>query len=297
MGLEYWANKIAHWNNLSEEKKKKARGNVRKGVPERFRAALWKRLLDTAETQKEKPALYEELLAQDTPFASQITRDLNRTLPNHVFFQSEGLGRRALFNVLKAYSIYCPSVGYCQGMGFIVAMFLLHMPEEDAFFSFLRLFDIHRLHGLFEPGFPLLHRFFWIQEQLMEQLLPAIHAHFKKHDISTDSYSTQLYTTLFVPALPHEYTLRVWDVFLAEGQAVLFRVVLALLKLLHDQLLKSDFEGIFTHLRGLNRRRSIPFSPDDLINTVCDFKTITASRIEKLDKKYLQIHQALTLES
>ena len=35
-----------------------------------------------------------------------------------------------LTNVLTAYSVYKPSVGYCQGMGFITAMFLMYMPEE-----------------------------------------------------------------------------------------------------------------------------------------------------------------------
>jgi hypothetical protein len=35
-----------------------------------------------------------------------------------------------LTNVLLAYSSYRPDVGYCQGMGFITAMFLMYMTEE-----------------------------------------------------------------------------------------------------------------------------------------------------------------------
>ena len=35
-----------------------------------------------------------------------------------------------LTNVLLAYSSYRPEVGYCQGMGFITAMFLMYMTEE-----------------------------------------------------------------------------------------------------------------------------------------------------------------------
>ena len=45
----------------------------------------------------------------------------------------------ALFNVLKAYSIYDPALGYCQGMNFVVGLLLLYMEQEVSFpASFLR---------------------------------------------------------------------------------------------------------------------------------------------------------------
>lgn len=44
-----------------------------------------------------------------------ILRDLARTFPKHSFFQdANGLGQESLFNVMKAYSLYDPEVGYCQ---------------------------------------------------------------------------------------------------------------------------------------------------------------------------------------
>ena len=127
----------------------------------------------------------------------------------------------------------------------------------------------------------------------MEQFLPLLHNHVRKEDISIDSYSTQWYTTLFVPSLPYEYTLRIWDLFLADGLPILFRVILSILKLLQDQLLKVDFEGIFITLRNLNKRKSIPFSPEDLVRTVYEFKSINHAKIEKLEKKYAQLQHAL----
>jgi hypothetical protein len=38
--------------------------------------------------------------------------------------------QRALFNVLKAYSVLDKELGYCQSMSFIVAILLLYMPEQ-----------------------------------------------------------------------------------------------------------------------------------------------------------------------
>ena len=48
-------------------------------------------------------------------------------------------GTEMLFNVMKAYAVCDPEVGYCQGSAFLAGMLLLHMPEEDAFSVFMKL--------------------------------------------------------------------------------------------------------------------------------------------------------------
>mmetsp|Transcript_21006 Transcript_21006/g.26574 ORF Transcript_21006/g.26574 Transcript_21006/m.26574 type:complete len:104 (+) Transcript_21006:1322-1633(+) len=77
--------------------------------------------------------LYHRLLKQQTweqQTKEQIEKDIHRTMPGHILFQEAAQGRQMLTNVLLAYSMYNPEVGYCQGMGFITAMFLMYMPEE-----------------------------------------------------------------------------------------------------------------------------------------------------------------------
>lgn len=77
--------------------------------------------------------LYYKLLEQDSwhqATKDQIEKDIHRTMPGHILFQEAAQGRKMLTNVLLAYSMYNPEVGYCQGMGFLTAMFLMYMPEE-----------------------------------------------------------------------------------------------------------------------------------------------------------------------
>jgi hypothetical protein len=50
-------------------------------------------------------------------------------------------GKGALRRVLAAYSVYNPSVGYCQGMNFVTGCLLLFLQEEDAFVSLAALVD------------------------------------------------------------------------------------------------------------------------------------------------------------
>ena len=64
--------------------------------------------------------------------------------------------QQALFNVLKAYSVLDKELGYCQSMSFIVAILLLYMPEQDAFWVLCQLTKVYHIRGFFQKGLPLL---------------------------------------------------------------------------------------------------------------------------------------------
>eukprot|EP00158_Paraphelidium_tribonemae_P008530 Partr_v1_DN28605_c0_g2_i1_m50233 putative ecotropic viral integration site len=71
---------------------------------------------------------YVELLKLSSPYEKMIIRDLSRTFPKHEFFKhADGSGQESLFHVMKAYSLYDPEVGYCQGLSFIVGALLLNV--------------------------------------------------------------------------------------------------------------------------------------------------------------------------
>ena len=50
-------------------------------------------------------------------------------------------GRAALRRILAACARRTPSVGYCQGLNFLAATFLLLLPEEDAFWCLCALVE------------------------------------------------------------------------------------------------------------------------------------------------------------
>ncbi|KAM8929171.1 ubiquitin carboxyl-terminal hydrolase 6-like isoform 2-T2 [Lycaon pictus] len=79
----------------------------------------------------------------------QIDLDVNRTFHSHtMFWDHYGVGQRALFHVLAAYSVYDTEVGYCQDMSEIAAIVLMFLPE-DAFWALAQLMtdDRHAMHG------------------------------------------------------------------------------------------------------------------------------------------------------
>ena len=66
---------------------------------------------------------------------AQIGRDIDRTFPQHeMFYNDGGPGQESLRRILTWYAALDPQVGYCQGMGFIAALLLSYMVEEEAFY-------------------------------------------------------------------------------------------------------------------------------------------------------------------
>ena len=53
---------------------------------------------------------------------------------HEMFYEDGGAGQVSLRRVLTWYAALDPEVGYCQGMGFIAALLLSYMIEEDAFY-------------------------------------------------------------------------------------------------------------------------------------------------------------------
>ena len=78
---------------------------------------------------------YRIQVSKISKFQREIANDISRTFPTHPKFTDER-GQMELLRVLKAYSNYDVTVGYCQGMNFIVATLLVTMPEETAFAVF-----------------------------------------------------------------------------------------------------------------------------------------------------------------
>jgi len=159
-----------------------------------------------------------------------------------------------LQRVLKAYSVYDKSVGYCQGMGFLTGLFLMYTnEEEDAFWMLHELLWGQRLnfHGLYSPHLPLTHQCLFQFDALLKKHCPLLHAHLTKHEIRTDLYATQWFMTFFIANFNahFEVVLRIIDIVLFEGIKIVFRVGLYLLKHLEKRLLTLDFADLVVNLK------------------------------------------------
>ncbi|KAG0000129.1 GTPase-activating protein, partial [Entomortierella chlamydospora] len=121
---DYWGALMHDYNGVVKKNPKQLTQMIQKGIPPALRGLIWQLLAKSKDAQLE--ATYAELLKSTSTHEKQINRDMNRTFPNHEYFQAEGLGQESMFNVVKAYSLYDKEVGYCQGLSFVVGPLLLN---------------------------------------------------------------------------------------------------------------------------------------------------------------------------
>jgi len=194
-------------------------------------------------------ATYLKFLKESSPHEKAITRDLGRTFPQHEFFtDGQGIGQENLFNVLKAYSIYDPQVGYCQGLPFVVAILLLNMPDEEAFCLLVRLMYSYDLRGHFLPEMPKLQLRLFQFDRLTEEILPVLHVHFLRQGVKSSMFCSQWFLTLFSYRFPLEIVFRIFDNCLASGIESIFGFALSLLQKNEAKLLSLKFDELVAFL-------------------------------------------------
>ncbi|KAA6417640.1 MAG: EVI5 -like [Trebouxia sp. A1-2] len=265
-----------NWNHFYGRRHAKVKQRVRKGIPDAVRGLAWQMLSGSRELVQLNPGVYTQLLAMEAGEKdNEISRDLNRTYPTHVFYQqSEGAGQRSLYHVLKTYSVYDKKVGYVQGMGFIAGLLLLYMNEEDTFWTLVALMKgaVHPpMERLYQAGLPLLQQYLFQFEHLIQEEMPRLAAHMEEEGVLPTMYCSQWFLTLYAYTLPIDHLLRVWDVFLLEGPKILFRVGLALLKLCEDSILELPFEQMLAVFKS-KQCPAFAHSPDVVMKLAYSFR-------------------------
>ncbi|XP_050090217.1 rab GTPase-activating protein 1-like isoform X1 [Anopheles aquasalis] len=248
--LDEWQGIILEWYQDVPEKRPKALAAlVRSGIPEALRGSVWQRLA-CVENRTEMFDSYRVLITKETSCETVIQRDINRTFPAHKFFKENGgTGQENLYKVSKAYAVYDTEVGYCQGLSFIAASLLLHMPEEEAFCVLVALMYNYGLRDMYKMGFESLYLRLYQLNRLMKDQLPDLYEHFAQMGVESHMFASQWFLSLFTARFPLYFVFYILDVFLLDGIPVLFQVALTLLSTCRKDLLELDFEGILKYFR------------------------------------------------
>lgn len=288
-----WDEFIKDFENIDLSKSSRFKNLLRCGVPQEYRCKVWKALVDLKigkERQEYGPDYYQSLLEPNrpnepnkklNPSSKQIELDLLRTLPNNKYFETlDSSGTIRLRRVLTAFSEHDPKVGYCQGMNRLAAVALLVLPEEEAFWCLKTIVDKIMPKGYYND--------LWLAQvdsnvvmDFVGLKMPALSDHFNQNGIELSLFAWFL--TIFVDGTPPALFLRLWDSFLYEGDKILFRVALALLKINESHLLKlSNSVTVNNFLRlAVNKPMNMDYFFDVAFDGINPFSS-RALRVKRL---------------
>ncbi|KAF6212431.1 hypothetical protein GE061_012954, partial [Apolygus lucorum] len=211
--LESWSDVLGKWSINRTTRPKQVPALVKQGIPEALRGEVWQRL-----------AKCDDSSVMDN-YRILITKESN------------------------SYAVHDTEVGYCQGLSFLAATLLLHMPEEQAFCVLLKIMYDYGLRELYKDGFECLYLRLYQLNRLMEEHLPQLYQHFRDKGVETHMFASQWFLTLYTARFPLYFVFHIIDVFLLQGTETLFQVALALLTMCKKDLMQLDFESILKYFR------------------------------------------------
>ncbi|EDO50024.1 predicted protein, partial [Nematostella vectensis] len=264
--ISKWLKMIKNWDKYVRSEKLRKR--VYKGIPNSMRGEIWKKLLGVDKIPN-RTTTYEtmkRIARLQSPDLRQIDLDVNRTYRDHIMFRERyGIKQQALFHVLAAYSMYNVEVGYCQGMSGIAALLLMYLNEEDAFWALSVLLTDrkHGMHGFFIPGFPKLLRFQEHHDKILKKLLSKLFKHLEREGCHTSLYTLKWFMQCFLDRLPFSLTLRMYDIFLLEGDRLLTAMAYNIIKMHKKIFLKMNLEEVVQFLQ--ENMHAYPYDDDEVV--------------------------------
>lgn len=183
-----------------------------------------------------------------------IDVDVPRTHPETKLFKPGGPFHGDLVSLLHVYAAFDREMSYVQGMSYLAAFFVTHCVDPfTAFRCFANLLNTHFFRHLFKMNLTQILRHISAYELLFERHLPQLFAHFKELCITPEQYLLDWFMTCFSRAFSLQIASRIFDCLIIEGEIVLYRTALAILKLSEKQLLGSDFEKLLPLFRTIAR--------------------------------------------
>lgn len=152
---------------------------------------------------------------------------------------------KALQHVLEVACHQDFGCGYCQGMNFLAATFLLsEANQRSAFILFSYLVKQCHLELLYNPKCSSLLEYMQYYDRRLAAHNRSVHAHLEAEEFPPLCYSVEWFTTCFLVSSPGELSACVIDLMLCGFSDIMVRVGLALMDHLQSVVLHSNAEKL-----------------------------------------------------
>ncbi|KAL6293946.1 hypothetical protein ACE6H2_002088 [Prunus campanulata] len=205
----------------------------------------------------------------------QIAVDCPRTVPDVSFFQQAQV-QKSLERILYTWAIRHPASGYVQGINDLVTPFLVVFLSEylegsvdswsisdlspdkisnieaDCYWCLSKLLDGMQDHYTFaQPG---IQRLVFKLKEVVRRIDEPVSTHMEEQGLDFLQFAFRWFNCLLIREIPFHLITRLWDTYLAEGDALpdfLVYIFASFLLTWSDKLQKLDFQELVMFLQHL----------------------------------------------
>ena len=192
--------------------------------------------------------------------------------------------RAKMLPILKAYFKRNATIGYWQWMGYVAGILSRQMSEEQAFWVMWMLIECILLSDYYTQNITgVLVDIEWYNE-LLELFLPKVKRQLDKNLVTSIEYIPKWFSCWYANIFPFQVVEKVWDFMFWQGMIIIYKVALALMSLMSNDILNKwkDQEDFHWLLNNFPESLSDPYV---LINEMSKFE-ITHTTIRNLRKKH-----------
>ncbi|KAM3138841.1 hypothetical protein pb186bvf_009044 [Paramecium bursaria] len=195
--------------------------------------------LSGARTRKyQNQGLYDEILKLKQNYPDSFFQNIKQDVPR-TSAQQNKLHEQRIENILVAYAIRNPFVGYCQGLNFVVHFLANHLKfsEEDTFWIISCLIESIMPLDYYTNMLSVI-----VDAKILDYytkiFVPQLNAHFKEIYLETNFYSIQWFVCLFTPNLNLDIVKEIWLRVMVHGSKALMISSVVILYLFQQELLR-----------------------------------------------------------
>lgn len=242
---EFWTRIVNDYESVLKHESDQLDKLIMSGIPKEFRGIIWQLVSRLKNFQLEE--FYIQLKGETSIHEKSIKRDLSRT---SFFTNVEQVNKgEELFNVIKAYSLFDPDVGYTQGMIFIAIPLIMNMSDAECFCLLVTMMKDYKLRDLFSPEMKGLHLFLYEFDRLLENYSPILYNHLVKQGIRSSMYASQWFLTFFAYKFPLDMVLRIFDIIITQGIESILKFAVNLMIKNESTLLSLKFDKLLGFLK------------------------------------------------
>jgi hypothetical protein len=228
---------------------------------------------------------YAEVLKKMSEFPDLMLNHVERS-----FHSYSSQIQQALKNILNAYAVYNPEIGYCQGMNYIAGTLYLGVNDEEiAFKGMISLLERYSMMHIYQLHHQILNMKFYQLERLISLFLPEMSQYMREHEVHSFKYSSSWFITIFSQTLKYEEELRsrLWDMFLLDGWKAFFKIAIGIFAKLSTKFHEKNFDEIMSVISNISSREvNQDIFTEDFIDQARSIK-ITTSLLKYLEDEYL----------
>ncbi|CAH9101439.1 unnamed protein product [Cuscuta europaea] len=209
----------------------------------------------------------------------QIAVDCPRTVPDVTFFQQEKV-QKSLERILYTWAIRHPASGYVQGINDLATPFMVvflseHLEgsidnwkiadlpaekisnvEADCYWCLTKLLDCMQDHYTFaQPG---IQRLVFKLKELVRRIDEPILRHMEEQGLEFLQFAFRWFNCLLIREIPFHLVHRLWDTYIAEGDALpdfLVYIAASFLLTWTDKLQQLEFQDMVMFIQHLPTHR------------------------------------------